>query len=70
MPADQPITVNDNGAWCWFQDGRTLFDPATDRILVGSVPATEGPGGAARSGNLELTELDLATGESRVAVLH
>ncbi|WP_152361190.1 BNR-4 repeat-containing protein [Microlunatus speluncae] len=70
MPAEQSILVNDNGAWCWFQDERTLYDPDTDRVLIGSVPAAEGPGGEARAGNIELTELDLATGTSRVAVLH
>lgn len=70
MPADRMIIVNDNGAWCWFQDERALYDPITDRVLIGSVPAAEGPGGAARSGNIEVTELDLATGASRIAVLH
>lgn len=70
MPDQQPIIVNDNGAWCWFQDERTLFDAETGRVLVGSVPAAEGPGGHRRAGNIELTVLDLESRTSTVVVLH
>jgi hypothetical protein len=62
--------INDNGAWCWFQDERALVDPATRTLVVGSVAAPEGPGGEARSGTIELTVVDLDTGASDVVVLH
>lgn len=65
-----PVLINDNGAWCWFQDERALVDPANNTLLVGSVAAPEGPGGEGRGGNIEVAVLDLATGESRVHVLH
>ncbi|WP_426226720.1 BNR-4 repeat-containing protein [Pseudarthrobacter sp. DSP2-3-2b1] len=65
-----PVLINDNGAWCWFQDERALVDPANNTLLVGSVAAPEGPGGESRGGNIEIAVLDLATGESRVHVLH
>ena len=65
-----PLTINDNGAWCWFQDERALVDPANNTLLVGSVAAPEGPGGEGRGGNIEVAVLDLATGQSKVHVLH
>ncbi|WP_278235624.1 BNR-4 repeat-containing protein [Isoptericola sp. AK164] len=63
-------TINDNGAWCWFQDERALTDPGTGTLVVGSVAAPEGPGGEARAGTIELTVVDLATGGSVVVPLH
>ncbi|WP_154796271.1 BNR-4 repeat-containing protein [Occultella kanbiaonis] len=62
--------INDNGAWCWFQDERALIDPVTNTLLVGSIPAPEGPGGETRAGNVEIAVVDLATGASEVVVLH
>lgn len=65
-----PVLLNNNGAWCWFQDERGLVDPANNTLLVGSVAAPEGPGGESRGGNIEVAVLDLATDESKVHVLH
>ena len=36
--------LDDNGAWCWFQDERTLADPATGTVVVGSVASAGGQG--------------------------
>ena len=36
---DAPVLLNDNGAWCWFQDERAIIDPANKTLLVGSVAA-------------------------------
>ncbi|MCC3761826.1 BNR repeat-containing protein [Glycomyces sp. TRM65418] len=66
----EPIVVNDNGAWCWFQDERALVDPETQTLVAGSIAAAEGPGGEARSGNVELSVVDLRSGASTVVVLH
>ncbi|GAB3237288.1 hypothetical protein GCM10027447_36350 [Glycomyces halotolerans] len=68
--AGMPRVVNDNGAWCWFQDERALVDPDSQTLVVGSIAAPEGPGGASRSGNVELTVVDLRSGTSEVVVLH
>jgi hypothetical protein len=65
-----PIVVNNNGAWCWFQDERALVDPQTQTLVVGSIAAAEGRDGASRSGNVELAVVDLRTGASTVVVLH
>lgn len=62
--------INNNGAWCWFQDERALIDPATGTLVVGSCAAAEGPGGAERVGNIEVTVVDLTTMASDVVVLH
>ncbi|MCD0443389.1 BNR repeat-containing protein [Glycomyces sp. A-F 0318] len=70
QPGPEPRVINDNGAWCWFQDERALVDPASQTLVAGSIAAAEGPGGEARSGNVELAVVDLRTGESEVVVLH
>lgn len=41
-----PIMLNTNGAWCWFQDNRAVLDSTNNTLLVGSVAAPEGAGGA------------------------
>ncbi|MFI2566515.1 BNR-4 repeat-containing protein [Paenarthrobacter sp. NPDC018779] len=64
-----PLVLNNNGAWCWFQDERALIDPANNTLLIGSVAAPQGPG-EERGGNIELAVLDLTTGRSTVQVLH
>ncbi len=62
--------VNDNGAWSWFMDERSIVDGG--RLIVGSVRAN----GTSRDktnpgwGNVELTVLDLASGNRRTVVLH
>lgn len=62
--------INDNGAWCWFQDERALVDPDAQILVVGSIAAPEGPGGDRRAGNVELTVVDLRTGTGDVVALH
>ena len=68
--ASSPRVLNDNGAWCWFQDERALVDPVANTLLVGSIAAPEGQGGAQRAGNVELAVHDLRTGDTQVVVLH
>lgn len=62
--------INSNGAWCWFQDERALIDSNRGLLVVGSVAAEQGPQGAERSGNIEVTVVELATGQAHVRVLH
>jgi len=65
-----PRVINDNGAWCWFQDERAVVDPVGGVLVVGSIAAPEGPGGDGRAGNVELTVVDLRSGSSEIVVLH
>lgn len=70
----QIVVINDNASWCWFQDERVLADKG--KLIVSSVASQGGPGGAARSGNIEVTTFaPLAdapglNGKATVAVLH
>ncbi len=61
------VVLNDDGAWSWFQDERAILDGCD--LIVGSVPAGEGVGGAARQGNVELSTVDLGSMSVRRDVL-
>jgi hypothetical protein len=62
------IVLNDNGAWCWFQDERAVIHEG--KLVLGSIPDQIGTDGATRWGNVEVTTWDLATGERHLSVLH
>src|SRR6266513_1793494 len=64
------ITFNDNGAWCWYQDPRVLHDPANDTLLIASVAAADGVGGAERGGDVDVVAYQLASGAKNRFVLH
>lgn len=61
--------LNDNGGWCWFQDQRAIF--TTDgRLLVSSVAVSPGTGSGTRSGSVEITNRELATGRTWIDTLY
>ena len=67
------IVLNDNGAWSWFMDERVIVHQG--KLLVGSVRSSGqsyrfGDVAAGEIGACELTVYDLATGVSKVVVLH
>ncbi len=70
----QIVTLNDNGSWCWFQDERVVAYKG--KVIFASVASLGGPGGAGRSGNIEVTTFEPFTdqpglnGKSTVAVLN
>ena len=64
------IRFNDNGAWCWFQGPRVVFDPATGTLLIASVADDWGEGGAEREGDVEVTAFDMASGGLSRFTLH
>jgi hypothetical protein len=47
------IQFNDNGAWCWYQDERSVIDTSGGELVVGSVASDSGCGNAPRSGDIE-----------------
>ncbi len=72
-PADSPtklIVFNDNGAWCWYQDPRVVYDPVKHTLLIASVAAHEGLDGAVRGGDVDIVDYDLKSGAKRRFVLH
>jgi len=63
------ILINDNGAWCWYQDERVVVDSTQERIVLGSVAHGRGVGGDARNGDVDISSFDLATRQRRHATL-
>ena len=53
----EPIVLNDDAGWCWFQDERALV--VGDRLIAGTVAA--GRRDAARTGAVEASGLELVT---------
>ena len=65
-----PQVLNSNGAWCWFQDERALVDPERQQLVVGSIASVAGKDGDRRGGDLDLSVVDLETGDVQVVTLH
>src|SRR4051795_2133850 len=67
------ITINDNGGWSWFEDERAIVDTAVGaagKIIISSAANGAGSGGAARSGDIEVMSLDVATSTTIRFTLH
>lgn len=56
------IQFNDNGAWTWYSDGRSVIDRAREILVVGSDASRAGVGGPPREGDVEAVVYDLRTG--------
>ena len=63
---DDPIVLNDDGAWCWFQDERALIQG--NKLLVGSV--ANGSIDSDRHGDIDVVAYDLASGWGARTELH
>ena len=70
--ADAPpaVVINPNGGWSWFGDERAVVDSERGVLYVGSLANGSGHGGKAKDGDVEVTRVDLATGDAVVDVLH
>ncbi|MFO1055086.1 MAG: BNR-4 repeat-containing protein [Planctomycetota bacterium] len=66
--AGEWITLDDNAAWCWFQDPRALIDGHL--LLAGSIADDHGVDGRARKGDVDLSVLDLDAHTVERVVLH
>src|SRR5580692_10226016 len=64
------ITLNDNGAWCWFQGERAVIDRDSGTLLLSSVASSEGVDGKERTGDVDLAIYPLDLGSPRRFVLH
>ena len=58
-----PRVVNPNGGWSWFGDERAVVDAERNLLYVGSLANHAGQGGKAKDGDVEVTRIDLTTGE-------
>jgi hypothetical protein len=59
------IQFNDNGAWTWYSDERTIVDPVGGKIIVGVDANGSGLGGSPRNGAIESGIFDIKSGTSR-----
>ncbi len=66
LALDDPIVLNDDGGWCWFQDPRALI--VGDKLVFGSVAS--GYLEEERRGDIEVTSYDMKTGETQTFELH
>lgn len=66
--AGNVVVLNDNGAWCWYEDERAIIHHG--RLMVGSVASASGAGGAVRNGHIEIATYDFAAGRVTRSVLH
>ena len=53
------IQFNDNGAWCWYQDERSVIDTIGKNLVVGSIASDSGCGNSERFGDVEAVVFDL-----------
>jgi hypothetical protein len=53
------IQFNDNGAWCWYQDERSVIDTVGENLVVASIASDAGVGNGPRFGDVEAVVFDL-----------
>ena len=63
------IRFTDNGAWCWYQDEKVVFDPAKATFHLSTTANVRGFRGTERNGNIEHVTLQLGTGHRTRTVL-
>ena len=56
------VQFNDNGAWTWYSDERSIVDKMRGYLLVGSDASAAGVGGSPREGDVETVIYNLETG--------
>ena len=62
----EPVTFNDDGGWCWFQDERVIVDGG--KLIIGSVAA--GTRNLEHRGDIDVATYDLTSGRASVFALH
>ncbi len=63
-----PTVYNTNAGWCWFQDERALI--VNNQLIFTSVACTAGTNGTTRSGDIDVTTVNLSSMTSSVFTLH
>lgn len=62
----EPVVLNDDGAWSWFEDERAIIH--NGKLIAGSVAA--GSHDFSRKGSIEVSTFDLRTNAKSLATLH
>lgn len=69
LVAGNLIQLNDNGAWCWYQDERAVIDAENNKLIVGSIGNKSGIGGLLHDGEVNSVIFDFNTGTSERFIL-
>ena len=59
--ADELMTITNDGAWCWFQDERTVVYDKKQKMTVASITG---------KGDVRVTNFNFVTGKLKTIVLH
>lgn len=62
------VRINDNGAWCWYQNERAILHHG--KVYVSSIADDAGVNGAQRKGDVDLACWDLQTNQVSQTALH
>ncbi len=69
-PTAEPLLLNDNGGWSWFEDERAVIDSARCRLLVSSAVDAGENGPTERDGDVEVVAYDQSTSLPMRSTLH
>ena len=69
-PTAEPLLLNDNGGWSWFEDERVVIDSARCRLLVSSAVDAGGDEPTERDGDVEVVAYDQSTSIPVRSTLH
>lgn len=61
---DEPLIINANAGWCWFQDPRLLVDGETGHVLLATVANSDGLDGVERDADIDVACFDPETGRA------
>jgi hypothetical protein len=69
LVAGNLIMINDNAGWCWYQDEKIIYDPATGCVLTCTTANHRGIDGSSRNADIDVTSFNIATGKCSRAVM-
>jgi BNR repeat-containing family member len=64
------IQLNDNGAWCWFQDPRMVIDRTNSTVLISSIASSQGTNGENRGGDVDIVTFHPDTAQTTRSFIH
>jgi putative BNR repeat neuraminidase len=69
-PSAEPLLLNDNGGWSWFEDERAVIDTGRCRLLVSSAVDAAGGADAGREGDVEVVAYDASSSVPTRSAVH
>jgi hypothetical protein len=62
------MLINENAGWCWYQDGKIIYDPVDNSVITSTTNDNSGFDGSAREADIDATTFNIDTG-SRTRVV-